>query len=140
MAGVKIRFTLNQQEFRRMTETGTIAQATWRAAGKVRDDAKRELTGQGRIDTGLLRQSISGRRVRSTGPNSVLYEVGSDLDYAIYQHEGTRDHGPVRARMLRFKPKGSGVFVFAKRVRGVRPSKFLARALARLSIGDFHYP
>jgi hypothetical protein len=134
---VHIRFTMNQQEFRNMTTSGTIAQATWRAAGKVRDDAKRELTSQGRVDTGLLRQSIVGRRIRA-GVTGVWYEVGSDLDYAIYQHEGTRDHGPVRARLLRFKPKGSGVFVFAKRVRGVRPSKFLTRALERLNIGDFH--
>lgn len=139
MAGVKIRFTMNQQEFRNMTTTGTIAQATWRAAGKVRDDAKRELTSQGRIDTGLLRQSVVGRRVR-TGRTGAWYEVGSDLDYAWFQHEGTKDHGPVRARLLRFKPKGSGAFVFAKRVRGVTASKFLTKALSRLSIGDFHYP
>lgn len=139
MAGVKIRFTMNQQEFRRMTETGSIAQATWRAAGKVRDDAKRELTSQGRIDTGLGRQSIVGRRVRN-GRTGVWYEVGTDLLYMFFQHEGTRDHGPVRARRLRFKPKGSSAFVFAKRVKGVKPSKFLTKALARLTPGDFRYP
>lgn len=137
MAGVHIRFTMNQQEFHRMMDSGTIAQATWRAAGKVRDDAKRELTSQGRIDTGKLRQSIVGRRVRGSG-TGILYEIGSPLDYAIYQHEGTKDHGPRTARILRFKPKGSGVFVFAQRVRGVTPSKFLTRALQRLTVSDFH--
>jgi hypothetical protein len=133
---VKVRFTMNQQEFRAMTESGTIAQATWRAAGKVRDDAKRELTSQGRIDSGALRQSIVGRRIRN-GRIGTFYEVGSDLPYAWFQHEGTKAHGPVRARRLRFKPKGGGAFVFARWVRGVTPSKFLTKALERLSIGDF---
>lgn len=137
MPGVRVRFTMNKQEFRRMTETGTIAQATWRAAGKVRDDAKRELTTQGRINTGRLRQSVVGRRVRSGRPG-IWYEVGSPLDYALYQHEGTRDHGPVRARLLRFKPKGGSTFVFARWVRGVTPSKFLTKALTRLTVNDFH--
>lgn len=133
---VSIRFTLNRQEFRAMTENGTIAQATWRAAGKVRDGAKRELTSQGRIDTGKLRQSIVARRVRQGRPG-VWYEIGSPLPYAIYQHEGTRDHGPVRARLLRFKPKGTNAFVFARRVRGVKPSHFLTKPLSELSVGDF---
>jgi hypothetical protein len=137
MSGVSIRFTFDRQEFRRMTETGTIAQATWRAAGKVRDDAKREITSQGLVDTGKMRQSVVARRVRKGRPG-VWYEIGSELPYAYFQHEGTRDHGPVRARLLRFKPKGSGVYVFARRVRGVRATKFLTRALARLTPGDFH--
>jgi len=137
VSGVQIRFTFNHQEFRRMTETGTIAQATRRAAGKVRDDAKRELTSQGRIDSGKGRQSIVARRVR-TGRRGVWYEIGSALDYMFFQHEGTQAHGPRRAKLLRFKPKGSSVFVFARRVRGVTPSKFLTKALQRLTPGDFH--
>jgi hypothetical protein len=135
MAGVSIRFKMNEQEFRRMQQSGTISRAVERAAGTVRDGAKRELTGQGRIDTGLLRQSIVTRRVSSS--RGVFYEVGSPLEYAIYQHEGTKAHGPRHARYLRFKPKGGGDFIFAKFVRGVRPSKFLTKALARLTVNDF---
>jgi hypothetical protein len=134
--GVSIRFTLNQQEFRRMTESGSIDQAVRRAAGKVRDDAKREITSQGRVDTGKMRQSGRTQKVHRT--SGAWYEVEFPGDVAWFQHEGTRDHGPVRARLLRFKPKGSGVYVFARRVRGVTPSKFLTRALSRLSASDFH--
>jgi hypothetical protein len=136
MSGVRIRFTMNQQEFRRMIITGSIDQSVRRAAGKVRDDAKQEITSQGRVDTGKMRQSGRTQRI-SRGPGS-WYEVLFPGDVAWYQHEGTRDHGPRRARMLRFKPKGSGMFVFAKRVRGVTPSKFLTKALSRLSASDFH--
>jgi hypothetical protein len=124
MAGVSIRFKMNEQEFRRMQQSGNISRAVQRA-----------LTGQGRIDTGLLRQSIVTRRVSSS--RGVFYEVGSPLEYAIYQHEGTKAHGPRHARYLRFKPKGGGDFIFAKFVRGVRPSKFLTKALARLTVNDF---
>ena len=137
MAGVNIRFTFNEQTFRRMTENGSIAQATWRAAGKVRDQAKQNVTDDGRVDTGRMRASIQGQRMRSrTG--GVFYEVGTPVEYALFQHEGTRDHGPRRAKILRFTPKGSGVVVFAKRVRGVKASKFLTRALESLRASDFH--
>lgn len=137
MATVRIRFTLNQQEFRRMqTPAGTIGRSVQRAAGKVRDDAKREITAQGRVDTGKMRQSGRTQRI-SRGPGT-WYEVEFPGAVAWFQHEGTKAHGPRRAKLLRFKPKGSSTFVFAKRVRGVTPSKFLTKALARLTVNDFH--
>jgi hypothetical protein len=135
MAGARIRFTLNQQEFRRMTSTGTIDQAVRRAAGTVRDNAKREIISQGRVDTGKMVQS--GRIQKVHRGNGSWYEVLFPGDVAWYQHEGTRDHGPRRAKILRFKLKGSGAYVFARRVRGVKPSKFLTKALSRLRVGDF---
>lgn len=137
MPGVNVRFTFNTQEFRRMQESGSIAQGTERAAGRVRDWAKENITQDGRVDTGRMRASIQRQRLRSrTG--GVFYEVGTPVDYARYQHDGTRDHGPRRARLLRFTPKGSSVVVFAKRVRGVKPSYFLTRALQRLRPTDFY--
>lgn len=136
MAGIRIRFTMNEQEFRRMQSSGgTIDRSVAHAAGTVRDGAKREITAQGRIDSGRTRNS--GRTQKVGSHSGVTYEVVFPGDVAWYQHEGTRDHGPVRARLLRFKPKGSGVFVFARRVRGVTPSKFLTKALARLTASDF---
>ena len=132
---VSVRFTFNEQTFRQMQESGTIAQATWRAAGRVRDQAKRNITADGTVDTGRLRASIEGTRWR--GRTGVWYEVGSRLYYARWIHDGTRDHGPVRARMLRFKPKGSGVFVYARRVRGIKGTKYLTRALQNLRVSDF---
>lgn len=100
-----------------------------RTAGSVRDDAKRIIRAEGRVDTGALVQSIETRRVGSAG-HTVTYEVGSRLDYAIYQHEGVR--GPVlprTAKVLRFKPSGSSKFVFARQTKGFRGIYFLTRAL-----------
>lgn len=125
----------NQAEFNRILEQQTVPQAVWRATGKVRDRAKANITGAGRVDTGAMRNSIVGRRVR-TGNQEVRYQVGSDLDYTIFQHEGTQ--GPIyprRARVLRFNGK-SGV-VFAKSVSGVQGVPFLTNALKSLTVADF---
>lgn len=134
---IRVSIRWNDAEFKRITEQQTVPQAVWRAAGKVRDRAKVNITTAGRVDTGAMRNSIVGRRVRG-GKKGVWYEVGSDLPYAIYQHEGTR--GPIvprRAMLLRFKPKGGSAYVFAKQVRGVTGSPFLTDALKSLTVNDF---
>lgn len=86
------------------------------------------------VNTGRLRASISAKLVKFGGNLAVL--VGTNLNYAMYQHEGTGIYGhngtpivPVRAKFLRFKPKGSMTFVYAKEVRGSQPTFFLKRAL-----------
>lgn len=86
------------------------------------------------VNTGHLRASITTKLVKYGGNLAVL--VGSNLNYAMYQHEGTGIYGPhgtpivpVRAKYLRFKPKGSSTFVYAKEVRGSMPTFFLKRAL-----------
>lgn len=137
MAGVRVRVSLDRQAFRAMEQPGgMIESGVRRAAGVVRDNAKRNITAAGRVDTGRMRNSIESQRM-SRG-NGVWYEVASRLPYALYQHEGTKDHGPRRARVLRFKPKGSSVYVFARRVRGVRGVPFLTDALRRLTARDFY--
>lgn len=132
--GYTIRW--NAAEFARILEVQTVPQAVWRAAGKVRDRAKMNITKGGRVDTGALRNSIVGRRV--TGAGGVWYEVGSPLFYAIYQHEGVV--GPVvprRATLLRFTPKGGSTFVFAKQTSGFAGLPYLTDALATLTVNDF---
>jgi hypothetical protein len=132
-----VRITWNEAEFKRILEVQTVPQAVWRAAGKVRDRAKVNITKAGRVDTGAMRNQLFARRLRA-GRAGVWYEVGSDLPYAIYQHQGTR--GPIvprRAKVLRFKPSGSSSFVFRPRVRGVTGSPFLTDALKSLTVNDF---
>jgi hypothetical protein len=132
-----VRITWNDAEFRRITEVQTVPQAVWRAAGKVRDRAKMNITSAGLVDTGALRSSIVARRMRG-GKAGVWYEVGSDLPYSIFQHEGTRSPiVPRRAKVLRFTPKGGGAFVFAKQVRGVTGTPYLTDALRSLTNADF---
>jgi hypothetical protein len=132
-----VRITWNDAEFRRITEVQTVPMAVWRAAGKVRDRAKMNITAAGLVDTGALRNSIVARRMRA-GRAGVWYEVGSDLPYSIYQHEGTRTPiVPRRAKLLRFTPKGGSTVVFAKQVRGVTGTPYLTDALRSLTNADF---
>lgn len=84
------------------------------------------------VDTGLLRSSIYAT-VR-VSPPLVVGEVGSNLEYAIYVHEGTGIYGPSgkpitpkRSRVLVFKVRGKTVF--AHSVKGQRPQPFLVDAL-----------
>lgn len=133
MAHVKIIW--NEAEFRRLLEVETVPQAMWRAAGRTRDRAKRNASTI--VDTGALRSSIVALRIHSRP--GVWYEIGSPLEYAIFQHEGTANGGagriyPRRAKVLRFSGKGGTVF--AKSVRGVKPTPFLTDALKSLSLRD----
>lgn len=131
-----VRITWNRAEFRRILDEQTVPQALWRAAGKVRDRAKGNITRSGRVDTGAMRNGMVALRVRGAR-QGVWYEVGTPLPYAIYQHEGTT--GPIRprrARVLRFKGN-SGSYVFPRQVRGVTAEPFLTDALRSLSLSDF---
>lgn len=122
---------------RLLTETVGPA-AAGRAAGRVRDRAKVMITQAGRIDTGALRNSIVSRRVESSSKSKVWFEVGSSLPYAIYQHNGVK--GPIRpkrAKVLRFKPKGSSSYVFAPSVAGFRGVPYLTQPLNELTPADF---
>lgn len=86
------------------------------------------------VNTGRLRASIDAKLVKFAGNLAVL--VGTNVNYAMFQHEGTGIYGPrgrpivpVRATYLRFKPSNSATFVYAKEVRGSMPTFFLKRAL-----------
>lgn len=101
-----------------------------RRAAKVQREARRLAPKR----TGDLRRSIDVLLYEtSAGP---VARIGSDSKVARWQHEGTGIYGPtgrpirpVRARVLRFKPKGARKFVYAAQVRGVKPTRFLVRAL-----------
>lgn len=135
--GTNVTIHWNEAEFRRILDQQMVPQAVFRAAGKVRDRAKMNIKAAGRIDTGAMRNSITAKRLTGTSRGGgVWYEVGSNLPYAIYQHEGT--HGPIyprRAKVLRFKVGGK--VVFARSVKGVKGVPFLTDALKSLSVGDF---
>ena len=131
---VNVRIRWDDGAFRRLLEEDTVPQAVWRAAGKVRDRAKMNVSRAGLVDTGALRNSIVGRRVHMG--RGVWYPVGSPLDYAYFPHEGTRSPIlPRRAKVLRFQ--SGGQYVFARRVSGVKATPFLTDALQTLSVSDF---
>lgn len=89
------------------------------------------------VDKGPLRASITADVTTDETRGRITGRVGSRLPYAIWQERGTGIYGPrgtpirpKRSRYLRFIPKGGNAFVYAKQVRGVRPQRYLERALA----------
>lgn len=87
------------------------------------------------VRTGLLRSSIQAKLVKYNGQVAVI--VGTNVHYAMWQHDGTGIYGPHhtpivprRAQYLRFIPRGGNTYVYAREVRGTRGTFFLTRALA----------
>lgn len=128
MAGVKIvldRLGLFQVL---RSPTGMVARDALKRGRRVQSHAQRLAP----VDTGRLRSSINVRL--RPGIRGVVVEVGTSLDYAMFQHDGTGVYGP-RHRMIR--PRRAKVMVFSWRgrrvyaheVRGAPGTKFLERAL-----------
>lgn len=117
---------------------GGVAQDMLRRGLLVETQAKRNVSGEGgpkRVDTGRLRASIDTQLVVRGGKPIAV--VGTNVFYARWVHDGTGIYGPrhrritpVRRKRLRFKPRGSGRYVYARSVRGMIPNPFLANALS----------
>lgn len=86
---------------------------------------------------GILGKKIVHTRAKTSG-NLVSAEVGIKLHYAVFVEEGTGIYGPKRqyivpktAKRLAWKAtKGpsNGQWIRAKRVRGMRPWRYMAKA------------
>ena len=117
---------------------GGVVKDLMRRGLLVETAAKRNLAGVGgpkRIHTGRLRASI--------GPPQLVYRngrpaviVGTNVNYALFVHEGTGIYGPKgrpirpkRAKFLKFQIKGRGKFVYAKQVKGMPGNPYLVNAL-----------
>lgn len=142
MAQVNVTVNVDQAALRAWIET-EVAGGVLAAAGRVRDQAKAVITAAGRVDTGQMRNAIVAEVNRTEG-NAVVGRVTAESEHAAYQHEGTpAEIVPRRAKVLRFRPRGSSTFVFAPSVRGIHPANptkplpFLTMALDRLTPGDF---
>jgi hypothetical protein len=106
--------------------------ATRRTQGRI----QRNIRAAGRIDSGRMLQSVTIRREPSHRL-APTFSVGARTPYAAYQEYGTRAHGPKRAPVMVFRPKGGRGFVFAKWVRGVKAAHFVRDAVRRLTSKDF---
>jgi phage gpG-like protein len=86
------------------------------------------------VDTGRLRSSIT--HSLGHGPAGLVAVVGTNVRYAGWVNRGTGIYGPhhtpivpVHASMLRFKPRGSSNYVYARSVRGMPGRHFMALGL-----------
>lgn len=75
--------------------------------------------------TRKLQRDTEHRIIRTKA--GALIRLTNKSKYAKFIEFGTRAHGPKRARFLRFVGR-NGAVVFARRVRGIKPRKFLYRA------------
>lgn len=133
MSRTRVRITLDKKAIARLSAPdGDIDTFTRRVAAQARDRAKLNLTSDGSVDTGRLRNSVQYQRF-PTASRRVNYQVGTNVEYGIFLERGTRDHGPRTAKVLRFRGK-SGAFVFAKRVKGIRATRWLSRVLGALKL------
>ncbi len=82
--------------------------------------------------TGRLARSISSQYFRASNP---YVHVGSNVEYAYYQHEGTRPHIilPGKRETLRFKVRGRVVYAEKIIHPGTKGSKFLSRHLRKVT-------
>ena len=149
MATVKITHRLDLAAVHRLLTSprGPVARDLLVRGIRVQSQARKNLAGMAgagpkRINTGRLRSSIAVQLLSRRG--GLVCRIGSNVHYALYVHEGTGVYGPrhrpirpVTKRYLRFKPRGSREFVFARQVRGMKPNKYLVRALpaARINTG-----
>lgn len=88
------------------------------------------------VDTGRLRSSIHHDEAVTESGEPVA-RVYSDVQYAMWVHEGTGIYGPrgtriypKNGRFLVFTPKGSSRKVFARSIAGMRGRPFLVDAMA----------
>ena len=81
------------------------------------------------VRTGALRASLHMRHMRD--PRGQQIWIGSDLNYALAHHEGTKPHviTPKSAKMLRFVSRGTVVYAHAVNHPGTKANKYLADAL-----------
>jgi hypothetical protein len=116
---------LDQAAVRRLLTSprGGVARDFYRRGQRVRTIAAREIG----VDTGQGRASLRVRPLQGRYAPGV--EVGSDLKHVLYHLRGHGVIRPRRAKVLRFKPKGGGRYVFAMKVRAVAGNPFLQRAL-----------
>ena len=137
MAAKQPRFQieLNRSEIarlkRRVTHTGAKAAATI-----ARDRARQNIARKGRVNTGAMMRKVNVREVLRSDDKSI-FEVIAEAEYSGYQEEGIGPVYPVRAKFLRFKPKGKSTFVFAKKTRGFKGAHFMRDAMRAVKLSDF---
>jgi len=78
------------------------------------------------VRTGALRASIHMRHLRDSRGQYLW--IGSELNYALLHHEGSRPHmiTPNRAKMLKFQSRGRTVFAHVVMHPGTKANKYLS--------------
>jgi hypothetical protein len=134
---VKVKVTLDPAAVERVVG-GHSREAVRRAANRTNTRARDAITAAGRVGTGEMRDKMTSEESPRSTPMRPVYRVYSAVRWAGWQEWGVQGPiYPVRAKALRFKPKGSASFVFAKFVRGFPGAHFMRSAYNQLTQRDF---
>lgn len=128
---VKARINIDEAAIRRRLARERDRTSS-RAASVAQMRVKEGIALTDRVRTGKMLNRVE---VREVGPGR--FQVRSDEPYTRYQEFGRGPVRPVRAKALRFKPKGANYFVFAKYVKPDPGGHFFARALRLMRRRDF---
>jgi|SRR5882757_5911972 len=132
MSSINVRQEINSSQINKQLKgpTGALAKELLRKGLRIQNAAKKRCP----VDQGRLRASITLKIVTEAG--ILKAEIGTDVDYALYVHNGTGLFGPTssqifpqRGKFMVFQPKGSSQSVFATHTSGQKPVPFLNDAL-----------
>jgi hypothetical protein len=119
-------------------QSGATVKNMLQRGKRVEGEAKR----LAKTDRGRLRTSIHASLVESQGVTGV--QIGSNLKYAIWVHEGTGIYGPQgqmirspRGKVMVYRPRKFNASgrriksgkIFIQKSRGQKPNRFLADAM-----------
>lgn len=135
MARGGFRFQLNNAVWNDVKSRARM-ETSRKGARATASRVQNAIRASGRVVSGKMVRSVTVQGPRGSGDRTT-FTVGSDLFYFWIQNNGTGPIFPVRAKFLRFKPKGSSTYVFAKRTRGVPAGRFMEKATRGLRISDF---
>jgi len=117
--------------------TNIAEAASERAAKNLRQKIREEILLSGRVLTGEMMEKIDVDQAVPHGPKQRRWAVRPKTKQFRFQDQGTRGVPYVKGRVLRFKPKGSGVFIFRMSTGPISPAYFLKKAKARMSASDW---
>lgn len=146
MARVRIRVESHPAAYQRLYDSRAVGENMFQRGLRVETRAKQNLNlnTPRRVDTGRLRASIGTSRIRVEVKGFMVRgaRVGTRVFYGRHVHEGTGLYGPrkrlivpIRAKALRFKPKGEAGFIYVKSVKGMKPNRFLTDAIPAAKLG-----
>lgn len=128
-------FNFPQLEFILHSPIGPIAKDLIKRGKRVESAAKRNisgLTGSGprRVDTGLLRNSISSHLIKAV--TGLGIRVGTNVYYARWVHDGTGLYGPKHTLIF---PKHASVLVFPSKIYGAKKGPFIGKVVVPYTKG-----
>jgi len=108
----------------------TPAGPLWRKLERRAELAQKMAKAQVGVDTGRLKSSIYKRHLGNATGQYIV--IGSDLNYALMHHEGTRPHVIMASssKNLKFVKNGKKIFTPMVRHPGTQPNRYLTRQLS----------